>query len=419
MSDEVERHRVDSRARDAAPVVSALRQRVESLRREELERRRQKRSSLSDAQWDEVDAATRAVVAKLLHDPTVALKEASGTPRGERLVEALPRCSTSDLRPGSLMAPPARHLRLASRGSPLARWQAERVAARLAATGVDCSVVVLETEGDRRSATPIEEMGGRGVFVREVQRSVTRGDADAAVHSAKDLPASAELSAPGLTIAAIPERADPRDLLVGSTLEGLPTGSTVATGSTRRRAQLANLRPDLVFNGLRGNMDRRLARAGTDGVMAVVVAKAATDRLGWSPPAGMATEALPPPVMVPQVAQGALAVECRSDDREVLAALAAIDDPNSRPLVEAERAFLAELGGGCTLPVGAHAHWFDDAPVADSSIRTLCLTGMMAAYDGRIVLRRVAEGDDPAGVGHEVAGWLLDAGGRQLLGVTE
>ena len=317
------------------------------------------------------------------------------------------------------MARPARHLRLASRGSPLARWQAERVAARLAATGVDCSVMVVETEGDRRSAIPIEELGGQGVFVREVQVAVTRGEADAAVHSAKDLPASPELSAPGLTIGAVPERADPRDLLVGSTLEGLPTGSTVATGSTRRRAQLANIRPDLVFTGLRGNMDRRLAQAGIEGVTAVVVAKAAADRLGWSPPPGMATEVLEPSVMVPQVAQGALAVECRSDDPEVLAVLAAIDDPDSRRLVEAERAFLAELGGGCTLPVGAHARWVHDAPSADGRNRTLCLTGMMAGYDGRIVLRHDAEGDDPLEVGVDVAAWLLDAGGRQLLGSAE
>lgn len=317
------------------------------------------------------------------------------------------------------MAPPARHLRLASRGSPLARWQAERVAARLAATGVDCSVMVVETEGDRRSAIPIEDLGGQGVFVREVQVAVTRGDADAAVHSAKDLPASSELAVPGLTIGAIPERADPRDLLVGSTLEGLATGSTVATGSTRRRAQLANLRPDLVFTGLRGNMDRRLAQAGTEGVTAVVVAKAAADRLGWSPPPGMATEVLEPAAMVPQVAQGALAVECRSDDLEVLAVLAAIDDPDSRQLVEAERAFLAELGGGCTLPVGAQARWAHDVPAVDGRDRTLCLTGMMASYDGRIVLRHDAEGDDPVGVGAGVAAWLLDAGGRQLLGAAE
>jgi hydroxymethylbilane synthase len=315
------------------------------------------------------------------------------------------------------MVRPSRHLRLASRGSPLARWQAEKVATQLRATGVDCSVVVVETEGDRRSATPIEEFGGRGVFVREVQAAVTGGEADAAVHSAKDLPASSELSVPGLTIAAIPERADPRDLLVGSTLEGLPTGSTVATGSTRRRAQLANLRPDLVFSGLRGNMERRLAKAGTDGVTAVVVAKAATDRLGWSPPAGTVAEPLELTTMVPQVAQGALAVECRIDDDEVLAALAAIDDPTARPLVEAERAFLAELGGGCTLPAGAHARWTERSRDADGHRRDLLLTGMLAAYDGRIVLHHEAAGDEPVAVGAEVAGWLLEVGGgRQLLG---
>jgi hydroxymethylbilane synthase len=163
-------------------------------------------------------------------------------------------------------------------------------------------------------------------------------------------------------------------------------------------------------------MDRRLAQAGTEGVTAVIVAKAAADRLGWSPPPGMATEVFDPAAMVPQVAQGALAVECRTDDPEVLAVLAAIDDPDSRRLVEAERAFLAELGGGCTLPVGAQAQWAHDASAVDGRDRTLCLTGMMASYDGRIVLRHDAEGDDPVEVGADVAAWLLDAGGRQLLG---
>ena len=132
------------------------------------------------------------------------------------------------------------------------------------------------------------------------------------MHSAKDLPASPDLSVPGLVVGAFPERADARDLLVGGTLDGLPTGSLVATGSARRRAQLANLRPDLTFTGLRGNMARRLARAGSGGVAAVVVAKAATDRLGWAPPPATTTEVLEPLILLPQVAQGALAVECRA-----------------------------------------------------------------------------------------------------------
>jgi hydroxymethylbilane synthase len=314
------------------------------------------------------------------------------------------------------MARAAPRLRLATRGSPLARWQAARVAELLKAEGVDTSISVIETEGDRLAAVPIERFGGRGVFVREVQAAVVGGEADAAVHSAKDLPASAELAVPGLVIGAIPERADPRDLLVGARLFDLPTGATIATGSTRRRVQLANLRPDLIFAGLRGNMATRLARAGAGDVTAVVVAKAAIDRLGWSPPPATPVEALEPSAMVPQVAQGALAVECRGDDAAVCAILAAIDDRDARALVEAERAFLAELGGGCTLPVGAYAQWVAGPNGTDGGPPIVCLSGMVAGHDGRTVLRHQAEGADPAGVGRRVARYLLDeAGGRELL----
>ncbi len=302
-------------------------------------------------------------------------------------------------------------LRLATRGSPLARWQAHRVAALLAATGVASELVVVETEGDRRTDVPLSTLGGQGVFVTEVQAAVVRGDADAAVHSAKDLPASDGLVRPDLVLAAVPERADPRDVLVGGTLAGLATGATVATGSARRRVQLADLRPDLTFTDLRGNMATRLARAGRDGVAAVVVARAALDRLGWEPPEGVPVETLAASAVVPQVAQGALAVECRADDRRTAALLGAIDDPAARALVEAERAFLAELGGGCTLPVGAHATAVDGAPAG-----TLALTGVLAAADGRIVLRHHDQGADGPALGRRVARFLLDDAGGAALG---
>ena len=307
------------------------------------------------------------------------------------------------------MPGPGRVVRLATRGSPLARWQADRVADLLREVGVASAVVVIETEGDRRSAVPLDQLGGRGVFVREVQTAVARGDADAAVHSAKDLPAAPELSVPGLVIGAAPERGDPRDLLVGGTVDGLRAGSLVATGSARRLAQLANLRPDLTFTGLRGNMASRLHRAGTGDVTAVVVAKAATDRLGWTPPPGMTTEVLEPTTLVPQVGQGALAVECREVDTDVVAALATIDDPDVRPLVEAERAFLAELGGGCTLPVGACARWTDDGH------ERITLTGMLASADGRVVLRQENSDIEPLSAGRTVARFLLDRAGGDLL----
>jgi hydroxymethylbilane synthase len=303
-------------------------------------------------------------------------------------------------------------LRLATRSSPLALWQAGRVTELLAAAGVAAELVVVDTEGDRRTDVPLTQLGGQGVFVKEVQAAVARGDADAAVHSAKDLPAAAELAMPGLVLAAFPERGDPRDVLIGARLEDLATGATVATGSARRRVQLANLRPDLTFADLRGNLATRLAKVGTHGVTAVVAARAAIDRLGWEPPVGMATDTLDLWTMLPQVAQGALAVECRDNDEVTLAALSAIDDPAVRRVVEAERAFLAELGGGCTQPVGAHA---TPAAAGSADPGTLSLTGMVAAADGHIVLRHEATGADGTTLGRSVARYLLDdAGGADL-----
>ena len=306
-------------------------------------------------------------------------------------------------------------LRLATRGSPLALWQAGRVADLLARTGVETTLVVVDTVGDRRIDVPLDRLGGQGVFVKEVQSAVVGGKADAAVHSAKDLPASPLLAPPGLVLAAFPERADPRDVLVGGTVDALATGALVATGSARRRVQLTDLRPDLTFAGLRGNLARRLATVGQGEVAAVVVAKAAIDRLGWSPPPGLAVEVLGTSVMTPQVGQGALAVECRADDGLTRDALAAIDDPTAGPLVTAERAFLAELGGGCTLPVGAHAVWADAEPMGDDTGRPLRLAGMLASDDGRIVLRHRQEGTVPDLVGRSVARYLLEeAGGGDL-----
>ena len=303
-------------------------------------------------------------------------------------------------------------LRLATRGSPLALWQARRVISLLAAADVAAVAVVVDTEGDRRTDVPLSQLGGQGVFVKEVQAAVARGEADAAVHSAKDLPASDALGVPGLILGAFPERGDPRDVLVGSRLDDLATGATVATGSARRRVQLANLRPDLIFVDLRGNLATRLAKVGVDGITAVVAARAALDRLEWQAPAGLAVETLEPEMMLPQVAQGALAVECREDDGATREALAVIDDQAVRVLVEAERAFLAELGGGCTLPVGAHAV----AERTGGLPTVIRLTGLLASADGHVVLRHEAVGTDGPALGRSVARYLLDDAGGAALG---
>ena len=269
----------------------------------------------------------------------------------------------------------------------------------------EVSLVVVETAGDRRLDVPIWEIGGQGVFVKEVQAAVLDGRADLAVHSAKDLPS---LQAAGLVIAAVPERGDARDALVGSTLDALRAGAAVATGSVRRRAQLAWLRPDLTFTSLRGNIATRLGKVPPGG--AAVVAAAALDRLGLS---ARAAEVLDPSVMVPQVGQGALAVECRDGDTPVLGALAGIDHRPSRVTFECERGFLARLGGGCDLPVGAYA-------LSDGD--TVSVEGMLASGDGRVMLRARRAADigpgapaAAAALGAALAEELLASGGEDLL----
>ncbi len=281
-------------------------------------------------------------------------------------------------------------VRIATRGSPLARWQAGLVARRLTETcGVETELVVVSTVGDRSTDVPISALGGTGVFAKEVEEALLDGRADVAVHSAKDLPSHL---APGLVLGAVPEREDVRDALVGSTLDDIPHGGTVATGSVRRRAQLAAIRPDIVFHELRGNMAARLARAAD--FDAVVVAAAAFIRLGWSE---HLTELLEPSVMLPQVGQGAVAVECRRDDEQTVEWCSAIDRPDARAAVTAERAFLAELGGGCDLPCGALA-------VLDptGSGRVL-IEALLAAHDGSWVVRRRAAALVPSEAGRAVA----------------
>jgi hydroxymethylbilane synthase len=288
-------------------------------------------------------------------------------------------------------------LRIATRGSRLALWQAERVATLL---GGDVELVIVSTTGDQRTDVPIWTIGGTGVFVKEVQEAVLDERADLAVHSAKDLPSE---TAAGLMLAAVPERADPRDALVGRRLADIPSGGRIGTGSVRRRAQLAALRPDIHFESLRGNIETRIAKAAD--LDAVVVAMAALERLEL---ADKAAEVLEPSAMLPQVAQGALAIECRAGDDETAQRLQALDEPTARRAVEAERAFLRQLGGGCDLPCGALAEARPGGAVA--------IEVLLATLDGKTVLRARHEGPNPEAVGTDAARILLDEhGGRDLL----
>lgn len=283
-------------------------------------------------------------------------------------------------------------VRLATRRSELALWQARHVAELLTAQhpGLHVELVPVSTEGDRRLDVPLSEIGGKGVFATEVQAAVLDGRADLAVHSAKDLPA---VTGEGLVLAAVPERGDPRDALVGARLDELAEGAVVATGSQRRRAQLAALRPDLSFAELRGNMATRLAKAAE--FDAIVVAAVAVERLGLGE---HVSELLGVDTFVPQVAQAALAVECRADDAATTALVAAVQHAPSRRCVDAERAFLAELGGDCNLPAGAHG-----VVVEGGSLR---LDAVLAGGVGGPVLREQAEGPDGVEVGRALASRL-------------
>lgn len=241
----------------------------------------------------------------------------------------------------------AGQLRLATRGSPQALTQAGAVAdAITAATGLVAELVPITTTGDRKQSVPLHTIGGQGVFVKEIQQAVLDGRADVAIHSAKDLPSETPA---GLTIGAFCARRDPADALIGLALAELPLGAVVATGSVRRRAQLAAERPDLTFVELRGNIARRLDQVPESG--SIVMAVAALEVLGLT---DRIAERLDPRHFVPAVGQGCVAAECRSDDGDTAAALAAVDDAATRHDVTAERAFLRELGSGCALPVGAY-----------------------------------------------------------------
>jgi len=273
----------------------------------------------------------------------------------------------------------------------MARWQTEHVIGLLRSrTGAAAEPLVVSTEADRRLDLSISQLGGKGAFAREVQAAVLDGRADIAVHSAKDLPS---ITIPGLVLAAVPERGDPRDALVGSTLADLPGGAEVATGSLRRRAELWRRRPDLRMVELRGNMQTRLAKAAQHD--AIVVAATALDRLGL---AHQIAERLPVEVMVPQVAQAALGVECREGDDDLRTTLVRIEHQPTRRRVDAERAFLAELGGDCSLPANAHA-------VIDGD--DLVLTAFLGAPDARTTVRATASGGGPE-VGAALASDLRD-----------
>lgn len=303
----------------------------------------------------------------------------------------------------------ARTLALGTRASALARWQADWVMSRLgeAWPGLNCRTTHFTTSGDRILDKPLPEIGGKGLFTEELEGALRAGEIDLAVHSLKDLPID---DAPGLTIGAIPVRADARDVLISRdrlTLASLPSGAPVGTCSLRRSAQLLAARPDLTLLPLRGNVDTRIQKTMRGDYDAIVLAGAGVERLGL---AQHVTQYLPFDVMLPAPGQGALAVQCRASDSATLELLAAIEEHAARAAVTAERSFLKALGGGCSAPVAAYA----EACTVEPRSR-IGMTGLVASADGRIVIRVSGEAADPETLGTQLAQKALTQGAGELL----
>ncbi len=290
---------------------------------------------------------------------------------------------------------------IASRGSQLAWWQARWVAGRLQGLGHECRIEIIKTTGDKIADVPLAKVGTKGLFTKEIEEALLEGRADLAVHSLKDLPT--ELPE-GLVLAAIPGREDPRDAVAGRPLAALPAGARVGTSSLRRAALLRKLRPDLVVESVRGNLDTRLRKLDEGRYDAILLAAAGLKRLGWEQ---RIAEILPVDIICPAVGQGALAIETLTSGagRD---ACAALDDADARAAVAAERAVLAALGGGCQVPIGAHAE------VRDGRLR---LFAVVASPDGAETIRAEAEGAPDAAeeLGRALGADLLERGARAIL----
>jgi len=293
-------------------------------------------------------------------------------------------------------------LTIGSRGSQLALWQARWIQARLQSLGVESRLEIIHTTGDKITHVALSKVGTKGLFTKEIEEALLDHSIDLAVHSLKDMPT--ELPA-GLTLTAIPEREDPRDAVVGGRLGDLKQGSRVGTSSLRRAAQLRVTRPDLEISDIRGNLDTRLRKLDEGKYDAIVLASAGLRRLGWE---NRITEALDPAVMCPAVGQGALAVETRDDSGEAREICRRLDHFETRIAVTAERAVLAALGGGCQVPIGAHAR-LDGAMIR--------IRAIVVSPDGSEVIRKEAHGPvaDAAALGRALGDELLSAGGAKIL----
>ena len=295
----------------------------------------------------------------------------------------------------------------ATRPSALARWQTRWVINALKNSHYDleCEEKIITTQGDKVLDKPLPEIGGKGLFTQELESELLSGAVHCAVHSLKDLPVE---DPSGLTVGCIPSRAEVRDALISKnsyTLAALPTGASVGTSSLRRGAQILSLRPDLRIQSLRGNVDTRLRKALDGQYDAIILAGAGLTRLGLE---GHVTEWLSLDVMLPAPGQGALAVQCRADDRTTLDLLAPLEDDSTRKAVTAERAFLSGLGGGCSVPVAAYASVSD---------QIITLTGLIISEDGKKAIHVNRAGTEAGRLGNDLAQRAIAQGANEILAV--
>jgi len=299
-----------------------------------------------------------------------------------------------------------RHLRIGTRGSLLAKWQAEFVRKQLfASAGVEAEIVIIKTAGDKLQVSPLSQIGGKGIFIKELEEALLEETIDLAVHSVKDVPTDTPSR---LMFPAVCRREDVRDCLIaanGATLATLRQGARVGTGSLRRQAQLRHIRPDLDVRDLRGNVDTRLRKVESGEYEAVMLAKAGLDRLGWG---GRITETMAPEVFMPAVGQGAIAVECRLKDTEAAEIVGGLDDAETRTAIIAERALLAALHGGCQVPLGAWAR---------IERGELVLEACVCSVDGLqyVKQRATAAPEQAAELGGHMANLLMEAGAQNIL----
>ncbi|MDQ0256486.1 hydroxymethylbilane synthase [Evansella vedderi] len=300
-----------------------------------------------------------------------------------------------------------RKIIVGSRKSNLAMTQTRWVIDQLKAldTGYEFEIKEIVTKGDQILDVTLSKVGGKGLFVKEIEKAMYDGEIDMAVHSLKDLPA---VIAEGLTVGAVPKRVDPRDAFIsnsGQTLMELPPGSIVGTSSLRRSAQVLAKRPDLEIKWIRGNIETRLRKCREEGFDAIILAAAGLERVGRTKE--IVTEFLEPELCLPAVGQGALGIECRADDKEILHLLGKLNDPETERTVAAERSFLHTVEGGCQVPIAGYATLQEDGQIS--------LTALVGSPDGKTIFKETIVGEDPVAIGKEVADKMLNDGAREVL----